>query len=65
MTLHQVMVELLARAVDPKYNIYRQDAYKIHASKLQKLIAVKGPTCLVCDVSVQDVDNIKLVDIYA
>jgi hypothetical protein len=58
------MIELLARAVDPNYNVYRQDAYKIQASKIQKLIAVKGAACPVGDVSIQDVDNIKLVDIY-
>lgn len=65
MTLQQVLNEVLARAIDSKFNVYMQDAYKIQAKKLQKLIAIKGASCPVSNVSIEDVNQITLIDTYA
>ena len=42
----------------------RGDKYDIIARKIRKLIELKGADCLVSDVSVEEVNAIKLVDTY-
>jgi len=63
-TLHQVMIEALTRAASPQFNVYMQDAYALTARRLQKLIETKGANCPVSEVSIQDVENINIINIY-
>jgi hypothetical protein len=43
MTLHELMVVELVKAVDPIYHQMERDAHAICAQRIQRLIAKKGP----------------------
>lgn len=62
MTLKQVLAELLAKA---EVVGYKQHAYAVQAMRMRKLITLKGEDCLVSDVSIEDVNAIKIINIYA
>jgi len=47
MTLHEIMVVELVKAVDPVYHQMERDAHAICARRIQRLIAKKGPTFFV------------------
>jgi hypothetical protein len=62
MTLKQVLAELIAKA---EVVGYKQHAYVVQTARMRKLIALKGENCPVSAVSIEEVNNICVIDIYA
>ena len=62
MTLKQVLAELLAKA---EVVGYKQHAYAVQAMRMRKLIELKGENCPVGSVSIEEVNNIRIIDMYA
>ena len=47
MTLHEIMVIELVKAVDHIHNQFERDGHALCAKRIQKLIVKKGPTFFV------------------
>lgn len=62
MTLKQVLAELLARA---EVVGYKQKAYAVQAMRMRKLIELKGENCPISEVSIEEVNSISIINIYA